>query len=158
MGASVLDLKAMEQEAQRLLGTRFQHIGRDPATGLDCLGLVILVYRAGGWDFPDHAGLWQRERHEAVEWADVERLYDAALARVPAPAPGDMVLTSWYSARSDHVGILLTGGFVVHAVEQLGVIQSRLSLFTRRQGAIFLRPRLIGSSASPSSRTSSVPA
>jgi hypothetical protein len=35
--------------ARALLGARWRHQGRDPATGVDCLGLVVCVARALGY-------------------------------------------------------------------------------------------------------------
>lgn len=138
-----LDLPAMEMVAKGLLGVPFLHRGRDPSPGLDCSGLAILVYAAGGFDMPDYVGELQAERDDPVDALALLARYELVFSRVKtAPAPGDMLISSFYSDMSDHVAIVLRNGYAVHAVERIGVIRSKLSLFSGKVVAI-LRPRLM---------------
>lgn len=108
------------REARSLLGTRFRHRGRR-STGVDCVGLGVVVFRACGIEVPDFR-LYGREPH-----ADglVERIRAAlgpevAVAPVLRPRirPGD-VLVFRFDVNPHHVGLAadyLYGGLsVIHA-------------------------------------------
>lgn len=41
----------MVTEARKFLGVRFEHQGRDPGHGLDCLGLLLIVAERAGLEF-----------------------------------------------------------------------------------------------------------
>jgi len=53
-----------------MVGVRFRRQGCDPATGLDCVGLVWAAYAAAGWRLVRPVGYpmrgWRRERVEAA--------------------------------------------------------------------------------------------
>lgn len=133
----------MELCARCLLGVRFLHRGRDPARGLDCSGVAILLYAAGGFTMPDYVGELQADRDDPVDALALLSRYEQVFSRVrTAPQPGDMLISSFYSDMSDHVAIVLRNGYAVHAVERAGVIRSKLSLFSGKVVAI-LRPRMI---------------
>jgi hypothetical protein len=57
--------------ALALIGTRFRLHGRDPANGLDCVGLVAAAYGAAGWPVtgvPQRYRLSGPSRRVAEEW------------------------------------------------------------------------------------------
>src|SRR5574343_658591 len=41
------------REARKVIGAIWVHQGRDPATGLDCLGVIVWVAKRLGLHFPD---------------------------------------------------------------------------------------------------------
>jgi cell wall-associated NlpC family hydrolase len=76
-------------EARRLVGTRFRLHGRDPAFGLDCVGLALVAARRAG------AAVTAPDRYALVggsaeSWA--EALVRCGLDRVAAAGAGDIVL------------------------------------------------------------------
>ena len=97
--------------AEALVGVRFRLQGRDPATGLDCVGVIVAAYAAAGvrlaalGDYPLR-GMALR-RAEALL---------AAAGLVPvrgATAPGDVGLFA-LPARQLHLA-LLAPGRIIHA-------------------------------------------
>ena len=101
-----------EDRAQALVGAPFRLHGRDPATGLDCVGVAALVFSVG--DVP---------RGYSVRTADglgVAGLIDAAgLTRVlREPCAGDLVLLKSGPAQC-HLVIMTDAGFV-HADAGVG--------------------------------------
>jgi murein DD-endopeptidase / murein LD-carboxypeptidase len=95
-----------------LVGAPFRLHGRDPATGLDCVGVAALVFGVG--DVP---------RGYSVRTADdggVAKLIDAAgLTRVRRePVAGDLVLLKSGPAQC-HLAVMTAAGFV-HADAGIG--------------------------------------
>lgn len=105
-------------EARTLLGVRFRHQGRDPQTGLDCLGLVeVVAHRLFGREImtPDYPRRPPADRLRAgleKECAEIE----TAEAR-----EGDVLLINLpKDDAARHVGILAAGPYelmIVHACE-----------------------------------------
>ncbi len=108
--------------ARGLVGVRFRLHGRDPASGLDCVGVVALALRAGGHEGPVPDGYplrcgsaaAYRECWDGLAAADGARPGDVLLCRV---GPGQL-----------HLGVRTPLG-VVHAdaglrrvVERPGVL------------------------------------
>lgn len=97
--------------AEALAGCRFRLHGRDPATGIDCIGLVLCAHGAAGVELgaPDDYPLrgWTRARVDA--W-----IARSGLAAVrETPAPGDVALIDagfgqWHFA-------ILGEGALIHA-------------------------------------------
>lgn len=59
MSADALDLA---RAAGTFIGVRFRLYGRDPASGLDCVGLLLAALEASGRKAPDFAGYSLRSR------------------------------------------------------------------------------------------------
>ena len=98
--------------ARGLIGTRFRAQGRDPALGLDCVGLAAAVYgvrieRA----YPQRGG------DVAGAAADAAALGLRPIAP-EAAGPGDLIMMAAGAGRL-HVAVLTPGGFV-HADARLG--------------------------------------
>lgn len=97
--------------ARAMAGVRFRVQGHDPATGLDCVGLVWAAYAAAGVRLARPAAYplrgWARERVEAA-------LATAGFLPVAgAGRDGDVVLIA-LAARQFHLG-LIGMGRIVHA-------------------------------------------
>lgn len=95
--------------ARRLVGARFRPQGYDPATGLDCVGLVWAAYAAAGRrlvrprDYPLRG--WSRERI-------AEALAASSFALVEdAPRVGDVALIA-LAAGQFHLGLMGQSTFV----------------------------------------------
>ena len=91
------------------VGARFRLHGRDPATGLDCVGLVSWALRAGGWEGAVPTGYALRGGDPVV----VAALLDRDLVRGNGEAPGDVVLMRTGPGQL-HLGIGTAAG-LVHA-------------------------------------------
>lgn len=93
-----------------LVGTRFRFHGDDPATGLDCAGLVAAAYRAAGYAVP----MLPTYRIRDMDVEAVARLLTGmGLERVADAASGDVLLCR-VAVRQPHLMIAGPGG-CVHA-------------------------------------------
>jgi murein DD-endopeptidase / murein LD-carboxypeptidase len=101
-----------EQIALSLVGAPFRLHGRDPATGLDCVGVAALVF--GVRDVP--RGYLVRTADGVAVAALID---DAGLRRVKRdPAAGDLVLMKSGPAQC-HLVVMTEAGFV-HADAGIG--------------------------------------
>lgn len=105
--------------AARLVGTRFRLGGRDPATGLDCIGLLAAALGAGGTALP--AGYPLRIADPARWLPDPAGLGFAA-ASGPV-RPGDVVLLRIGPAQL-HLAIAGAAGDWLHAHAGLRAVVS----------------------------------
>ncbi|WP_249340222.1 NlpC/P60 family protein [Sphingopyxis sp. L1A2A] len=95
--------------AQAMVGVRFRPQGRDPATGLDCVGLVWAAYAAAGARLPGPTNYplrgWSRARVEAgLAAAGFAPVQDAAQV-------GDVALIAC-AAGQFHLGLIGAATFV----------------------------------------------
>ena len=105
-------LKGRGLDARDLIGMPFRLHGRDPATGLDCVGVAALVF--GVRDVP--RGYSVRTADEAGVAAFIDR---AGLTRVRrGPVVGDLVLAKSGPAQC-HLVVMTDAGFV-HADAGIG--------------------------------------
>ena len=120
--------------ARALVGTRFVAQARDPAVGLDCVGLALLAYAI------DPAGVSDDYRMSGAHRVAILRFAEVRFRRVSRRRVrcGDMLLLQPGAAQW-HLGIW-TGDGLIHAdinsrrvVERPGAIEWRL--------AAALRPR-----------------
>ncbi|WP_375393676.1 peptidoglycan endopeptidase [uncultured Sphingomonas sp.] len=91
------------------VGARFRLHGRDPASGLDCVGVAALAVRAGGFRGSVPSGY-------AIRGGDPAALaarFDTVLAAADGARPGDIVLMRSGPAQL-HLGVIVAGG-MVHA-------------------------------------------
>lgn len=108
---SALGLR-LAAEAQALVGSRFRLHGRDPGTGLDCVGLVLCALRRAGLVVPEVAGY-------ALRQTDLSGLVAQAGSFWLEPAagkarPGDVLLVRPGPAQA-HLIIVAGDGGMVHA-------------------------------------------
>ena len=96
-------------EALSYLGIRYRFGGTSPATGLDCSGLVLNVFRnAVGLDLP-------RTAREMANLGDKVGRQDLK--------PGDLVFFNTMRRTFSHVGIYLGEGKFVHAPSSGGKVR-----------------------------------
>ena len=80
----------LARAARALVGVPFRLHGRDPATGLDCVGVVAAACRAGGRDAALPAAYALRSRRAPAPAAHAARL---GLAPAAGPVkPGDVIM------------------------------------------------------------------
>ena len=80
----------LAREAEALLGTRFRLHGRDPATGLDCIGLLVAALARAGHHITVPTGYPLRLRQLAL-WLPDPAVCGFAPACEPF-RPGDVVM------------------------------------------------------------------
>lgn len=114
-----------------MVGVRFRPQGKDPATGLDCVGLVWAAYAAAGRrlvpprDYPLRG--WCLERIEdALAGADFVHAHDAM-------RPGDVVLIA-LPAWQYHLGLIGRETFVHAHAGLRRVVETPLDTSVRGAG------------------------
>ncbi|SDF10310.1 Cell wall-associated hydrolase, NlpC family [Blastococcus fimeti] len=102
---------AVVAEATKLLGVPYLWGGTDPSKGLDCSGLVQVVFGKLGIDLP------RTSSQQATSGTAVASLADAR--------PGDLVFFDHSSARAgiDHVGIYVGNGKMIAAPQAGEVVK-----------------------------------
>ena len=98
--------QAVAAAALAVVGVRFRLHGRDPASGLDCVGLVAWALRAGGYTAAVPTGY-------RLRGGDPAAVLDAGLVRVDEPASGDVLLMRTGPGQL-HLGVWTDDG-LVHA-------------------------------------------
>lgn len=109
-------MSAAAERARALIGVRFRAQGRDPAIGLDCIGLAAIAYRLR--DVPRDYALRGGDPDvlaEALAWYGFER---AERAR-----PGALIVAR-PAARQLHLMVRTAVGFV-HADAGIGRVLER---------------------------------
>jgi len=108
---------ALAAAAERLVGVPYRLHGRDPATGLDCVGLVAAALSAIGRTVPAPSGYQLRRLR-------VERLLgaadDAVLREATGPVePGDILLLT-PGPGQHHLAVAAADQAAIHAHAGLG--------------------------------------
>ena len=103
---------AVAHAAQALVGVPFRLRGRDPAWGLDCVGLVAVALRRAGLGVhdPPRYGLRNSDDREADRLAAESELEPCTLPR----RPGDIVMVRTGPAQV-HLLVSADNGGFVHA-------------------------------------------
>lgn len=107
--------------ARDAVGARFRVHGRDPAFGLDCVGLAGLAMRAGGFAGGIPGGYALR----GGDAAGIAALLDASglMRGGGVPLPGDLALFETGPVQF-HLAVLVPGG-IVHADAMLRRVVER---------------------------------
>jgi cell wall-associated NlpC family hydrolase len=114
----------IESTARALIGVKWVHQGRNPAVGLDCVGLAVLALQASGVDVPDRSDYG----------IDPDGTLEASLrATLGEPCtsyqPGDIVLIEFSKYNPRHVGIISRhphGLTLIHADSHAGYVVEHL--------------------------------
>lgn len=103
---------ALAQAAEALVGTSFRLNGRDPATGLDCIGLLVAALVAIGKPAPIPSGYTLKLRN-LDRWLPDPAACGFAITEGPI-IPGDVVLLELGPCQQ-HLAIALEAGRFIHA-------------------------------------------
>jgi lipoprotein Spr len=103
-------MPAIVDAARGCIGARFRPQGRDPAHGLDCVGLAGIAFGRG--DLPRNYALWGGDARRIA--ALVESF---GLRRVDDAASGDLVMLRT-GPKQFHLAVMTGSGFV-HADARL---------------------------------------
>jgi cell wall-associated NlpC family hydrolase len=97
-------VSAVAEAALATVGARFRLHGRAPEHGLDCVGLVAVALRAGGYAGAVPSGY-------ALRGGDPAAVLDAALVRCDGMAAGDVLLMATGPGQL-HLAVRTARGFV----------------------------------------------
>lgn len=117
---------AVAQHAHSWLGTDYHHQARIKGAGVDCALLLCEVYQAAGVipfvDPTPYPQNWHIHRNDEryLSWMN-----QYALLSDDAPELGDLVMFKFGRAYS-HAGIYVGDNSVIHSLQDVGVIQSKL--------------------------------
>jgi len=130
----------MNDIATKYLGARFRLHGRDRKTGLDCLGLSLLVAREYGHELPDVALDYERDVPDGTDFEAYLRQAESHLEPIhPSRAePGDIVA---FDTRrlgiANHFGVVVGGGLAITTFENSGAVLVNLKPWRNRTKGIF---------------------
>ena len=116
-----------------LVGKEFVDGGRDIATGMDCWGLVMEVFKRYGMEVPDFVvGAFACQAidalaGEAVETREWEEVYRPEDRDVPL-----VVLMRMHHDLITHAGVFVGGNRIIHTTKSTGVIVSRVDALKSR--------------------------
>lgn len=109
---------ALAKAAQDLIGVPFHLHGRDPATGLDCIGLLAVALARAGLTANLPNGYALRNRH-LPDLAQLAKTIGFSPVEAPGILPGDVV-GARPSPCQFHLAIAAPAGGFVHAHAGLG--------------------------------------
>jgi cell wall-associated NlpC family hydrolase len=105
-----------------LIGTPWVEGGRDPESGLDCLGVALVVLERMGLPSFDPWAVWADAwRHG---WRNLEEAIPPGWSRLPHGAglrPGDVVITQ-SEGQPTHIVVVVEDRRVVSAMKGRGVV------------------------------------
>lgn len=111
-----MNLSALERRAEELVAVPFETRGRDPTSGLDCMGLVWELWRAAGVeDVPDEV--------EAERLPGLLERWGESLREVDQAFPGAMFVIEAQGDRVDHVGVVSASGEFIQLTASHGMIR-----------------------------------
>ena len=112
-------------EYRDLIGIPFVDGGRDPATGLDCWGLVMAAMRKYGQEVPDFkVGCFATKQIDGT-YAIAARDWK----RVQAPEEGvvvAMAIDPLAPGAVQHFGVCIGGGYFLHTLMKISSCKTRL--------------------------------
>lgn len=109
---------ALADAAQTLIGVPFRLHGRDPDSGLDCVGLLAVALARSGSsaNLPNGYALRSRQRPDLAHWAEAAGF---ATVNDGCILPGDIIVTQPAPCQI-HLAIAAAAGGLVHAHAGLG--------------------------------------
>lgn len=114
-------------KAKGYLGSPYV-LGGTSTSGIDCSGLVMMVYGSLGYNIPRHSATWQRDNIPGVRTNDINSL-----------RPGDLV--AWKDG--SHIAIYAGNGNIIESAnERVGTVYRKL--WTSTSNVIGIKLRFAG--------------
>jgi len=118
----------LEVDYLDLLEVPYKVGGRLGGSGIDCIGVVLEIYRRAGLGLPDPA-------------REGSSIFDFAALFEPVPAADQLYDLVNIRRESNHVGVLVRPGVVVSAKAIVGTYTARLNAIRAIAGVEFFRVR-----------------
>ena len=117
-----------------LLGVRFRHQGRDPKTGVDCVGFCVVIAQEMGVDVKD-----MTVYHRTPSATRLREMLEKILTAIPVTEAtvGDVLLMRLGGIKPRHVALLSGDGKIIHALNSLTinrVVEQDLNIY--RHGVV----------------------
>lgn len=113
--------------AKAWLGTPYHHHARVQGVGVDCAQLLCAVYASAGIVAPVDPGYYPHDHHlHRTHELYIEWLERCGARETTAAQPGDIALFRFGKTWS-HGGILVEPGAIVHALQGVGTVFTRLT-------------------------------
>jgi len=107
--------------AKEYIGIPFSKHGRDRELGIDCWGLICLIYSEQyDVELNSYVGGENRNSNAQIFNAEKDKLWKPCLAM-----NGAVVLLN-IAARACHAGVVVGDGKFIHAQERVGVVMEQL--------------------------------
>jgi len=128
---------AIVEKAKEYLHTPFKHQGRLKGVGVDCIGLIICVYKDVGI-FEGDFSSYSRQPHPPTLLKNIKNYFieiseDELL-------PGDVILFEFVKGAPQHFALYMGGGYIIHSYSTSGgVVHHVLAESWRKHITKFLR-------------------
>lgn len=110
----------ISEAAKSFVGTRFLHQGRDPASGLDCVGVWVAALRKAGFAVRDSRCYARFPCGRTLLAKASEQFSEVSVKHAVA---GDMlVIRVPRSKLARHVGVYVGDGMMVHSEARRGFV------------------------------------
>lgn len=107
-----------------LIGVPFANRGREVATGLDCYGLAMEVFRRQGIELPE---FWiSCEDASRIDRTVAEEKNGGRWIRLERPEAPCLIVLRFNAFKLNHVGIYIGSGKMLHTARKTGVRIERL--------------------------------
>lgn len=134
----------MKPTSSKFIGTPFVLHGRDPESGLDCLGLTLEVLKEYGHDLPDVVLDYERDHPDGSRFEDYLQGVEERLREIhPTEAmPGDVIAFDTHRAGvANHFGVVVSKNFAITTFENSGAMLVNLRVWrSRTQGVYRVHP------------------
>jgi cell wall-associated NlpC family hydrolase len=118
-GRRIVTASDLIAAARALMGTKFRHQGRNPATGLDCIGLFIVAGQRAGLLPPE----FERTDYARTPSDLLEQRLRVHCELLERPEPGALAAIRWPGdRRAAHVAICTEGGNLLHCYSDAGEV------------------------------------
>lgn len=115
--------------ARACIGVPFHHQGRNPAAGLDCIGLVIHALRAVGMNVQDRADYARRPDGVSL----IAAIEAHGATKVEEIMAGD-ILVFRYGGQPQHVALATAQTKLIHSFAPAGrVVETNIGDYWRRR-------------------------
>ena len=118
---------------EKYVGTPYRHGGRGQ-DGIDCLGLLICVYRDFGIEIPDGDGRpYRTDWHTTEPDRYLEGLLSIGKEATEPLKTLDLVYFRFHGGVVSHAGVMVDPQRFIHVLERRSVMVSRLKGMWRRK-------------------------
>lgn len=136
-----MDRKIIVADARALIGVPFQHQGRDPEEGLDCVGSILNVFLKNGWLPLNEETLLLRDYERIPDGKTLQTYLEIEAYPIPFEEilPADIALMQ-YNDQPQHVALFSDpppgrgdSPYIIHATCKRGMREHRWDFVNKRK-------------------------